>query len=286
MYVLFYAKGRLGNALFRYLGCTIFSLKYNLKYVCDNVTNINRRDVSGNISEYQYLIPFNDHAFDQFIEFDKTGQYPPLPAAIHYGFCGFYQHDTIYKKYKNEILEYIRKNKKKHYVVTDGVNPGDGNNQKFYLADIIDTPFNFNKFYDFALHIRLGDQVKYKAAICIDDIKNIVDKINIPSNSCIVINKPKTDFEKDFLNNITKYINTKKNINIVIESNDIITDFHIMKNVKTLVCSISTISWCAAYFSNRIKKCYMPDYPREINTYGKCKTPIDNTELYNYTIYR
>lgn len=275
MYSISVVRGRLGNAIFRYLGCTIFSIKNNLTYLTEMPKDILKYNI----------LNWDDNLFNQFIKFDNLERTLNIPKATFYRFNGFYQHDTIYKKYKPEIMKYINKHKNEHYVMTDGINAGDGNCEKFYLKDIIDTPFNFNKFYDFALHIRLGDQVKSKAAICIDDIKNIVDKINIPSNSCIVINKPKTDFEKDFLNNITKYINTKKNINIIIESNDIITDFHIMKNVKTLVCSISTISWCAAYFSKSIKKCYIPDYPKEINTLGG-KAPIDNTELYNYTIYR
>lgn len=271
MSVVFAITGRLGNALFRYLACSIFCIMYGLKF-------------THNMEKDMHII--SDEMFKQLIIADNKGTPPIINKNINYLFSGFYQHDTIYKKYKPEIMKYINKHKNEHYVMTDGINAGDGICEKFYLKDIIDTPLNFNKFYDFALHIRLGDQVKYQAAICIDDIKNIVDKINIPSNSCIVINKPKTDFEKHFLNNITKYINTKKNINIVIESNDIITDFHIMKNVKTLVCSISTFSWCAAYFSKSIEKCYIPDYPKEINTYGNCKAPIDNTELYNYTVYR
>ncbi len=282
MNVLFCTKGRLGNALFRYLACTVFSLKYNLPYVTQPVTSINRRNISGNISEYVYRIPWDDKLFDQFIEFDKKSEYPPLPKSIHIKFTGFYQHDAIYKKYKNEILEYIRKNKKKHYVITDGVSAGDGNREKFYLKDIIDTPFDFDKFYDFALHIRLGDMVAIGTTLSIDALKNLIKKIEIPSNSCIVINRPKNKYENTFLNEIVEYIHNTKKVKIKIESNSIITDFHIMKNAKTLVCSVSTISWCAAYFSKRIKRCYMPDYPKEINPYGKCKNPIDNTELYNY----
>ena len=81
MNILFCAKGRLGNALFRYLGCTIFSLKYNLPYVTQPVTSINRRDISGNITDYIFKLPWDDMLFDQFIEFDKKGEYPPLPKS-------------------------------------------------------------------------------------------------------------------------------------------------------------------------------------------------------------
>jgi len=58
-------------------------------------------------------------------------------------------------------------------------------------------------------------------------------------------------------------------------------DFNIMKNAKTLVCSMSTLSWCAVFFSKKIEKCFMPDY----NFYDKdrktfFKNPIQNTLFY------
>ncbi len=95
MNVLFCTKGRLGNALFRYLACTVFSLKYNLPYITQPVTSINKDDISGNITEYIYILPFDDMLFDQFIEFDKKGEYPPLSKSIHIKFTGFYQHDAL-----------------------------------------------------------------------------------------------------------------------------------------------------------------------------------------------
>ena len=67
-------------------------------------------------------------------------------------------------------------------------------------------------------------------------------------------------------------------IQIFIEHNDTITDYYIMKEAETLICSKSTLSWCAAFFSNSIKKCYLPDYNEYSNS--TCKFPIDNTELY------
>ena len=51
-----------------------------------------------------------------------------------------------------------------------------------------------------------------------------------------------------------------------------------MKEANTLICSMSTLSWCAAFFSDKIQKCYMPDYEIKVNS--TCKKPIDNTELY------
>tara|TARA_B100000902_G_scaffold391200_1_gene441467 strand:+ start:3787 stop:4635 length:849 start_codon:yes stop_codon:yes gene_type:complete len=273
MNAIFVIKGRLGNAIFRYLGCTIFAIKYNLKY--------------SPIGIRSFGVSITDDIFNQFIKFDKLNKYPPLYDNItNYKFDGYYQHDDIYKKYKTEITEYINKYKNEHYVITDGINAGDGKYEKFYLKDIVNTPENFNKYYDFVLHIRLGDRVNNDlhsgTTLSIKGIKNLVKKISIPSNSCIVVNTPKSKYEKKFLSEVIEYINYTNKIEIKVESNDVITDFHIMKNSKTLVCSISTLSWCAAYFSKKIQKCYMPDYPKRVNEFGYCKKPIDNTELYDW----
>ena len=272
MSAIFQIKGRLGNAIFRYLACSLFCLKYKLKYKT--------------ISSYNSV--FTDSNFIDWIKLDKHNKKNNINPNSNYLFNGYYQHDFIYRKYKKDILDYINKNKD-HYVLTDGVNAGDRNYQKFYLKDIVNTPTNFNKYYDTVLHIRLEDRVhifkyidnkKVMTTLTIEPIKKVINKINFTNNSCIVMKKPKSNFEKEFLSELIHYIKEKKNIDINIESNDILTDFHIMKNAETLVCSVSTISWCAALLSDKIKKCWMPDYPSEINSNGHCKKPIENTEFY------
>lgn len=200
---------------------------------------------------------------------------------INYLFSRFYQHDLIYRKYKKELLEYMRINKD-HYVLTDGINAGDGNHQKFFIKDIINTSKSFDKFYDLVIHVRLGDMVNLGFALSCGAIKNLIKKIEFPKNSCIVVNKPKNDFEHNFINTLQCFIKDTHNIDINIESNDILTDFHIMKNAQILVCSISTMSWCAALLSDTIEKCYMPDYPKNLNEYGNCKHLTENTILYEY----
>lgn len=265
MSVVFIPKGRLGNAIFRYLACSIFAIKYDLKYKVN--------------SNYNSVI--TDKTFVNWIESDKKNILPNINKNLNYLFNGFYQNDMIYRKYKKNLLKFIDKNHD-HYVLTDGINAGDGNCEKFYLKDIVNTPKNFNKFYDFVLHIRLGDKVIPGTTLSIDGIKNLIKNITIPQNSCIVMDKAKNDFEKKFKNELETFINNKNNINIKIESNDILTDFHIMKNAKTLVCSVSTISWCAALLSETIIMCYMPNYPKYVNDQSYCKYPTNNTELYDY----
>ena len=67
---------------------------------------------------------------------------------------------------------------------------------------------------------------------------------------------------------------------IKIESNDVIKDFQIMKNANILICSCSTLSWCASLFSNNLQKLYIPNYNNN-RIYETFLKPIENIEKYN-----
>jgi len=84
-----------------------------------------------------------------------------------------------------------------------------------------------------------------------------------------------------------KYIDFfMKRYNIVLESNDVITDYHIMKNAKILCCSCSTLSWAAAFFSETVELVYFPNYEYTDGNDGRYherfKKPIENTVLYDF----
>lgn len=188
----------------------------------------------------------------------------------------YYQHDLIYKLHKQYILEFIKKHPE-HYVSTDGINADDKNYEKFYMIDIINTPSSFNKKYKNVLHIRLEDYVKYNIHLEVKRIIELLDKVSITDSLCIVCKKPETDFEVNYIKEVIN-CGLSKNIQVFTEHNDTITDYYIMKEAELLICSKSTLSWCAAFFSDKLNKCYVPDY--EISPGQTFKYPIDNTELY------
>ena len=96
----------------------------------------------------------------------------------------------------------------------------------------------------------------------------MLDTLDFTKKTCIVCQKPESEFEINYINTLlNKY-------NCVLEYNDTLTDFHIMRNAKVLVCSNSTLSWMAVYFSNSIETCFMPDHKYDY------KKPIDNTIIY------
>jgi len=256
MKVNFIIKGRLGNAIFRYLASSLLCIYFNGEYVINEIQ-------SNNCSDEDFCLLFNNSIKNTNIN--------------SLNMIGFYQYDTIYRKNKNLIIDFI-KNHPSHYVLTDGINAGDGNLEKFFIKDILYTPVSFTKKYKNVLHIRLGDYISHNWFVPFERIINLLEKNIIEGELCIVNDLLKTDFEKKYLLIITEYLKNK-NINVIIESNNILTDYYIMKEAEILICSRSTISWCAAFFSDKIKYCYFPDYDTE-SCSMKYKNPTDNTILY------
>jgi hypothetical protein len=266
MEVLSVPLGRLGNAVFRYLATVIFHIVYN-------ATVMDYRSLKS-IEKY---IVVTDDTFIEWVEAHLNGHTFTLNEHHTYGFFGYFQHDTIYLKYRKQILEYMRTHPD-NLVITDGkivTRPDFDYVPEFYYAgDLVNTPKEFTKFYDTVVHLRLEDFIQNGSAIHPESIKNILDKIGADSY-CVVVNFPNTELELQYIDYL------KQRFNIHVESNDIITDFHIMKNAKTLICSCSTISWSAAFFSDTLQKLYMPNYPN-IRPHETFRKPIDNTIVYDY----
>ena len=258
--VHFVITGRLGNAIFRYLACSIICLSYNGTY--------------NEISSYN-SIHCSDELFNQIK--DKLLENELLPLCGNsINMIRFYQHDMIYRKYKNEIKNFII-NHPQHCIFTDGINGGDNRCEKFYMIDILITPENFTKKYNHVLHIRLEDYVTYNMHISKERIIQLLEKNIIHDTLCIVCKKPVTDFENEYIYFIVSFLENK-NIKVILEHNDTLTDYYIMKEAEILICSKSTLSWSAAFFSDNLKKCYMPEY--NISENSTFKYPIDDTCFY------
>ena len=111
-------------------------------------------------------------------------------------------------------------------------------------------------------------------------VKKIIDNLvsEYPNETiCFVLNSPKTEIENKYINFLTKNLSNYK-----IESNDVITDFTIMRNAKTLICSCSTLSWAASFLSETVEKVYMPNYNNPDRIHETFKQPISNTVLYDF----
>jgi FkbM family methyltransferase len=266
MKVYDYKLGRLGNAIFRYFASTLFRIIYNAERI---------------YNESESTCHLNDNNFIDWMNYILKDQIPEINKDQNYGFYGYYQHDEIFKKYKNQIIFWI-KTHPNELLFTDGNN----NNIKYFNYNEISyksidiLPKKINKNYDVVIHLRLEDFINNNDVIHPLIIKNILDEIN-NNTYCFVINKPKLEIEEQYLNYFKDY-GKENNCEIIIESNDILTDYQIMCNAKVLVCSCSTLSWCAALLSESVILVYFPNYYTP-NLHTTFKKPIDNTILYNIT---
>lgn len=262
MELVFIQNGRLGNAIFRYLASCILSIKYGYQF-----NNLSYKKF--NINHYKQI---SEDEFKSILLNTKIN----LPQKIL--LKEFYQHDYI--QFKKEIINYIEKNKNLHTITTD-------ENKTYFLKDLIDTPKNFNKYYDIVIHVRLGDFIQnifpYRVIINLDYYYKLFDTLDFKNKKIIIISENiKTEIEKKYIEQLINYFKIK-NLNIVYENNDILTDFYIIKNAEIVICCMSTFSWTAVFLSDKVKTCYLPDYPIiEKNNWISMKKPCENTLYYKY----
>jgi hypothetical protein len=254
--------GRLGNALFRYFASTLFCIIYNAERIYDPTQS------------RQF---FNDSMFIQWSNFVLEYKIPQI-IDTNYEFYGFYQHDKIFIKYKNELIKWMKEHPN-DIVYTDGNDPilniynYNYPVQSFKIGDIINNPNKSNnKIYKTVIHLRLEDFINNSAVIHPDCIVNIMKSINSDEYT-IVLNKPKNEIEINYVN----YLKSK--FNIILQTGTVIEDFHVMCQAETLVCSSSTLSWIASFLSDTVKTVYFPNKTRE--PHESFNKPIENTHYYD-----
>ena len=246
--------GRLGNAIFRYLASSLFCILYDAQRTdcseeCDSI-----------ITDEIFFKWFNT------ILHDKDYTVPSIHRS-NYVFDGYFQHDKIYKLYKNELITWIHDH-------PDDILRTDGSIPFFRANDILSVS---SKYYDIVVHIRLDDFLSLGWVIHPLSLKGVLDRLNSTS-FCFVCDTMSKYIEHRYIDYFKKYYD------ITIESNDVLEDYGIMKNAKTLVCSMSTLSWCASLFSNNDQIVYFPDYNIDIlRIHETFKNPKDNTIHYPFT---
>jgi len=253
--------GRLGNAVFRYFASTLFRILYNAErtYKQDECNQM--------LSDNDFINWSNNILNDNIPNIDNK----------NFMFYGFYQHDKIYNKYKNKIINWIYTHPDE-LLWTDGndinINYFNYKSISYKNIHLLINPY-ITKIYNVVVHLRLEDFIKNSDVIHPESIKKILDEINEKS-VCLVVNKLSTELENKYVDYFKKFYD------ITVETNSIIEDYHIMKNAKILVCSCSTISWVAAFLSDKVKTVYFPDYPNK-QVHETFKKPIENTILYKFT---
>lgn len=287
MYIYNKPSGRLGNAIYRYIASIIFGHIYKNFIISEQPV------------EPSLII--NDEYYLKWLTDVKNNNIPQIDTSINYIFIGFFQYD--YSNYKDIIYNHILNNPHDK-LWTDGNNNYENNYNyvsMFYESQKLLFTHSIKK-YEIVIHLRLEDSIIGNRTMNPNSIIQIIDTLPYTINTsysetnknnycnsdytenhndikkiCIVVNTPKSDIE-------IKYIDFFKNkYDITLESNDPITDYHIMKNAKILITSLSTLSWCAALMSDTIEQLYIPNiknYQYQIGELSK----ISNTIIYDYNI--
>jgi hypothetical protein len=262
MFVCDFPQGRYGNAIFRYLASSLFCILYNAERtydetLCDTV--------------------FSDFDFIEWSRRVLQDDMPSIDITKNYLFRGYYQHDKIFQKYKTQLISYIETHPNER-LITDGYKPGGSGLYHYTVTEYMSLDLLMHKQvvpkHDIVVHLRLEDFVFVNQCLHPKCISDVLENFG-QSQICFVVNTPTTPFEH-------RYINYFKNkFSIVCESNDPVTDYHIIKNAKLLVCSRSTLCWAAAFFSNTLETVYFPNYTNPNHPHETFKQPIENTFLYD-----
>ena len=250
MEVYEYPRGRAGNALFRYFASVIMSIIYGARRT--------------GIYDHHVKI-LDDTWFLSFQTMVLQGHIPDL-EGVKYMLEGYYQHDAIYVKFKDDIIKWI----KSHPFDLLTEEPTG----QFLIRDVL-TIFPIQTS-DVVVHIRLEDFIMNGSVIHPDSIRNLLQSENI-NDFCMVVNQPCTELEYKYVDYFRKFFRFK------IQSGTIWEDFYVMRNATTLICSCSTLSWAASLLSDTVSKVYMPDYSKHrTRLHETFKFPINDTVTYQY----
>lgn len=190
---------------------------------------------------------------------------------------GFFQFNHLYLKYKPQILQYMKEKQDTHRIQTDI-------NEIYLVRDILeDLPLPPSQQYDIVIHIRLDDFNGRPDFIECCYYIQLFETLNFQEKTiCILCEPVKRESDALYIAEIKQWFR-EKGLPFQSEANSLFIDFNIMKQCKTLICSMSTLAWSAAYLSNHIQRCYMPNYnffevPLRRGTFFR--KPIENTSLY------
>ena len=320
-FVIFVPSGRLGNAIFRYFGCSLLCMKNNHDYILEEdfktnddfifykgldfigndimMINNDIREMKNYAKNNNKVFCFNTLGFlkdnfnssnlisNQWINQDNgQGIYVKnilnIDDNIFFEYLnkdlkdfnlkmnGYFQFDYI--KHKKEIIDYMEKNKNNHYIRCHF-------GPKYLIKDIIDD-IDLENRYDIVIHIRLGDFKGRPDFIEYEYYERVFEIIDFKDKKiCLMIDNIRNNEDEIYLNRCFDWFKNK-NIEVKLESNDVLVDFNIMKQCKILVCSMSILSWASAFLSRNIEKCYMPNYNFKERDALTFKNPIENTFFY------
>jgi len=260
--VRYSCAGRLGNCVYPYTLCVIYQIM-GYTYVDTPQPN------EVYISDDTFLTLFNDDMF-------KLKKIPTFESNIV--FTGYFQHYYIIKYYKEQILDFIKKNPTQ--IIHTASMTGKIFRSEILVKDYLPSLELTND--DIVIHLRLEDNI---TDIVLPNTPNFIispydyDRLllnNTYKNIYWVACKPTHDIEYRYINYmINKWGGVYKEQSIE-------EDVCLMRKAHNIICSRSTLSIISSGYSIHKQNVFMPVILENWN-HESFTSIHENTELYHYT---
>jgi hypothetical protein len=236
-----------GNVAFGQLGAILFAILFDGELI--NITD------QADIARFREIcVEVDDAKFLDIINAKLNNNQTIIDPKKNYFLTGYYQHDECFAPYKQQIIDYIRRN-------PDNILFANHYSKPYKLVDVIESMQT--NIYDVVIHVRLGDFIGLDWAMHPHDIKKVVDSLNLTPESkvCLVVERPTIELEHMYISYLQKSI---PNLSLEMNSYPMI-DYNIMRNARTLICSCSTLSWIASFMGSENQQVCFPNYSSRYN---------------------
>jgi len=246
-------RGRFGNICFQALASILIKIITGAEIVLDP-----------KLLEREHKM-IDDDLFLSWINSDFEYSIKNLDKNYDYELYGYFQHDSLYKKYMNEILDYIKNNLEEVIYKSDDT--------IYYLKDIIHSPKGDYTKYKTIVHLRIGDYIQYDLVMDPRSLDNILEKCEKPI--LFLHEELKNELDKAYIKYFDKYSGDHY-INNMLES------YSILRTSKNVVGVNSTFSFLAILFNTSYDNIYVP-INKNLHNHETLSGP-SNAEIYDYNI--
>ena len=245
--------GGFGNAVFNVLGTIL------LRILFPTTIEMISFETMEEIEEYKRTaIPIDDDSFLEIVntKIDNELSKLDLDPTKNYWNNSYCQYDEIYVRYREQIVDYILAHPQEKIFA--------GHTYRFFpIRDIVSV--QETERYDVLLHLRLGDFVALGWSIHPESIREALvkalakDKALVEAENKkigIMVDHRNTELEKKYVDYMLEICPTAD----ILENNDLITDYNILRNAKHVIASCSTFSWIAVLFAQENQTVSFPNY--------------------------
>ena len=248
--------GGFGNAVFNVLGTILLNILFpDLEMVPFETTE--------EIEEYtKTAIKIDDDFFLEIVNAKIEQSTDLLQYDKNYWLSAYCQYDEIYVRYREQIVDYILAHPQEKIFA--------GHTYRFFpIRDIVS--IQETETYDVLLHLRLGDFIRLGWTIHPESIRQVFRKafskevalveakgpeISENKKIGIMVDHRETELEKKYVEYILEVCPDAE----ILENNDIITDYNLLRNAKHVIVSCSTFSWIAVLFAQENQTVSFPNY--------------------------